>query len=76
MKKLSTLPGSLNELLSDISASELADLLDNHLNDFVQLCANNGEPLLMEHAQAYFYIRKLRDVFNEMNTDQVLNAHG
>jgi len=50
-------------LSQEISASDLSQLLDEHLHTMIQLCAASGEPITEEQASAYHHIRRLRDLF-------------
>ena len=50
-------------LSQEISASDLSQLLDEHLHTMIQLCAASGEAITEEQASAYHHIRRLRDLF-------------
>jgi len=50
-------------LSQEISASDLSQLLDEHLHTMIQLCAASGEAISEEQASAYHHIRRLRDLF-------------
>jgi len=58
-------------LSQEISASDLSDLLDEHLNTMIQLCAASGEAISEEQASAYHHIRRLRDLFAAMKVEQL-----
>lgn len=58
-----TLPAPIAHYLrSEIAPLDLADLLDGHLYDTVQLIARSGEPWTQEQLSAYHHIRRLRDL--------------
>ena len=50
-------------LQEEISASDLYQLLDEHLHTMIQLAALAKEPISEEQASAYHHIRGLRDLF-------------
>jgi hypothetical protein len=54
-------------LKSEISALDLANLLDAHLHDTVQLIARSGEPWTEEQVSSYHHIRRLRDLLVELS---------
>ena len=57
-------------LKEEISASDLSQLLDEHLHTMIQLCAASGEPITEEQASAYHHIRRLRDLIREIEVEQ------
>ncbi|MDQ3101771.1 MAG: hypothetical protein M3R08_10325 [Bacteroidota bacterium] len=57
-------------LKEEISASDLSDLLDEHLHTMIQLCAASGEPISEEQASAYHHIRRLRDLIRAIEVEQ------
>ncbi len=59
-------------LTQEIRPHELSELLDEHLNTMIQLTASAGEPISEDQASAYHHIRRLRDLFAEMNDQQQL----
>jgi len=59
-------------LHQEINAHDLSQLLDQHLSDTVQMIAASGEPWTQDQASAYHHIRRLRDLFKEMNDQQQL----
>lgn len=58
-------------LSQEISASDLSQLLDEHLHTMIQLAALAGEPISEEQASTYHHIRRLRDVFAAMEVEPV-----
>jgi hypothetical protein len=63
-----TLPAPIADYLQqEITALELANLLDGHLHDTVQLIARSGEPWTEEQTSAYHHIRRIRDLFVELS---------
>jgi hypothetical protein len=58
-------------LSQEISASDLSQLLDEHLHQMIQLAALAGEPISEEQASTYHHIRRLRDLFAAMKVEQV-----
>ena len=58
-------------LHEEISASDLSQLLDEHLHTMIQLAAQAGEPITEEQASAYHHIRRLRDLFAAMKVEQL-----
>jgi hypothetical protein len=54
-------------LKQEINALDLANLLDAHLHDTVQLIARSGEPWTEEQTSAYHHIRRLRDLMVELS---------
>lgn len=64
-----TFPAPIADYLkSEINALDLANLLDEHLHDTVQLIARSGEPWTGEQTSAYHHIRRLRDLFVELSS--------
>jgi|GEM_PF-2797207 len=61
----------LDYLKEEISASDLSQLLDEHLHTMIQLAALAGEPISEEQASTYHHIRRLRDVFAAMEVEPV-----
>ncbi len=57
-------------LKEEISASDLSQLLDEHLHTMIQLCAASGEPISGEQARAYHHIRRLRDLIRTIEVEQ------
>lgn len=57
-------------LKEEISASDLSQLLDEHLHSMIQLCAASGEPISEEQASAYHHIRRLRDLISAIAVEQ------
>ena len=57
-------------LSQEISASDLSQLLDEHLHQMIQLAALAGEPISEEQASTYHHIRRLRDLFAAMKVEQ------
>ena len=63
---------ALTDYLSqEISASDLSQLLDEHLHTMIQLAALAGEPISEEQASTYHHIRRLRDLFAAMKVEQL-----
>lgn len=58
-------------LSQEISASDLSQLLDEHLHTMIRLYAASGEPISEEQASTYHHIRRLRDVFGAMEVEPV-----
>jgi hypothetical protein len=58
-------------LSQEISASDLSQLLDEHLHTMIQLCAASGEAITEEQASAYHHIRRLRDLIAAMEVEPV-----
>lgn len=58
-------------LSQEISASDLSQLLDEHLHQMIQLAALAGEPISEEQASTYHHIRRLRDLFAAMEVEQL-----
>ncbi len=58
-------------LSQEISASDLSQLLDEHLHQMIQLAALAGEPISEEQASTYHHLRRLRDVFGAMEVEPV-----
>jgi hypothetical protein len=58
-------------LSQEISASDLSQLLDEHLHTMIQLAALAGEPISEEQASTYHHIRRLRDLFGAMEVEQL-----
>jgi hypothetical protein len=58
-------------LKQEISASDLSQLLDEHLHTMIQLAALAGEPISEEQASTYHHIRRLRDLFAAMKVEQL-----
>lgn len=58
-------------LKEEISASDLSQLLDEHLHTMIHLCAASGEPISEEQASAYHHIRRLRDLIGAMKVEPV-----
>lgn len=58
-------------LSQEISASDLSQLLDEHLHQMIQLAALAGEPISEEQASTYHHLRRLRDVFAAMEVEPV-----
>jgi len=56
-------------LKEEISAQDLSQLLDEHLHTMIQLCAASGEPISEEQASAYHHIRRLRDLFGQLEVE-------
>ncbi len=59
-------------LSQEISASDLSQLLDEHLHTMIQLAALAGEPISEEQASTYHHLRRLRDVFAAMEVEPVM----
>jgi hypothetical protein len=57
-------------LKEEISASDLSQLLDEHLYMMIRLCAATGEAITEEQASAYHHIRRLRDLIGEIEVEQ------
>jgi hypothetical protein len=65
-------PDALTTYLSqEISASDLSQLLDEHLHTMIRLYAASGEPISEEQASTYHHIRRLRDLIGAMEVEQV-----
>lgn len=65
------LPAPIADYLrQEITALDLANLLDEHLHDTVQLIAATGEPWTEQQTSAYHHIRRLRDLFVELSNAQ------
>jgi len=58
-------------LQEEISASDLSQLLDEHLHTMIQLAALAGEPISEEQASTYHHIRRLRDLIGAMKVEQL-----
>lgn len=58
-------------LSQEISASDLSQLLDEHLHTMIQLAAQAGEPISEEQASVYHHIRRLRDLIGAMEVEPV-----
>jgi hypothetical protein len=58
-------------LSQEISASDLSQLLDEHLHQMIQLAALAGEPISEEQASVYHHLRRLRDVFAAMEVEPI-----
>jgi DNA-binding transcriptional ArsR family regulator len=58
-------------LSQEISASDLSQLLDEHLHQMIQLAALAGEPISEEQASTYHHLRRLRDLFAGMKVEQL-----
>jgi len=58
-------------LQEEISASDLHQLLDEHLHTMIQLAALAGEPISEEQASAYHHIRRLRDLIGAVEVEPV-----
>ena len=58
-------------LKEEISASDLSQLLDEHLYMMIRLCAATGEAITEEQASAYHHIRRLRDLIGAIEVEQV-----
>lgn len=58
-------------LQEEISASDLSQLLDEHLHTMIQLAALAGEPISEEQASTYHHLRRLRDLFATMKVEPV-----
>lgn len=58
-------------LQEEISASDLSQLLDEHLHTMIRLYAASGEPISEEQASTYHHIRRLRDLFAAMKVEQL-----
>jgi len=62
-------------LKEEIRPQELSELLDEHLNNMIQLTASAGEPISEDQASAYHHIRRLRDLFAEMEQPTMQAIH-
>ncbi len=58
-------------LSQEISASDLSQLLDEHLHTMIRLYAASGEPISEEQASTYHHIRRLRDLIGAMEVEQL-----
>jgi len=58
-------------LSQEISASDLSQLLDEHLHQMIQLYAASGEAISEVQASTYHHIRRLRDLFAAMKVEQL-----
>lgn len=62
------LPAQLVEFLkTEISALELANLLDGHLHSMVDWIGQSGQPWNEEEVSTYHHLRRLRDLFVEIS---------
>jgi DNA-binding transcriptional ArsR family regulator len=59
-------------LREEISASDLSQLLDEHLHTMIQVAAITGEPISEEQASVYHHLRRLRDLFAAMKVEPVM----
>ena len=58
-------------LSQEISASDLSQLLDEHLHTMIRLYAASGEAISEEQASTYHHIRRLRDLIGSMEVEPV-----
>jgi len=65
------LPAPIADYLrQEITALELAGLLDEHLHDMVGWITASGEAWTEDQNSAYHHIRRLRDLFVELSNAQ------
>ncbi len=64
MSELQTIDlGALSDYLeTEISPTELGQVLDGHLHSVIELAAKAEKPITQEQASACYHIRRLRDL--------------